>query len=145
MMGTAVSTINIQSCGLPLFVAVNQHEELVRILFIYSLVDISEYKLAFDMRSFLQIANNLLFTANLKLAVGALIGLLFGVTVSFWTKKVVRDNHNLIQLILGGLLILYSLFKLFGSFGSQFSALVSFILTVKVMGFAKFRFDGGCG
>jgi hypothetical protein len=140
-LNSSLSTLSIQRCGLPLFVAINQHEQLLRIVYIFSLLDISAFKVKFDHTSPLDIMKHVLFTADIKILIGGAIGLVFGALISQWTKKIVRDNHNLIQLILGSFLILYSCFKLFGEFGSQFTALVCFTLTIKIMGFSKYKSD----
>ena len=141
MMSSTVSAIDIHASGVPVFVAVNQHAELVRMVYIFSLVEVTDYRLSFDQNSSLDVINHLLFRAHAKMAVGAFFGLFLGVLVSFWTKKIVRDNHNMIQLILGSYLILFATFKLFMGFGSRFTALVSFTLTVKTIGFSKFKFN----
>jgi hypothetical protein len=122
-------------------VATNQHAEILRVVYILSLININDLNTTFADWSSVDIFFHVLWTASIKLTIGAFFGLVAGFLVSLWTKKIVRDSQNLIQLILGSYFILYALFKLFSNIGSRFASLVTFTLTIKIVGFSKYKFD----
>lgn len=121
--------------------ATNQHAEILRVVYILSLININDLNTTFADWSSVDIFFHVLWTASIKLTIGAFFGLVAGFLVSLWTKKIVRDSQNLIQLILGSYFILYALFKLFSNIGSRFASLVTFTLTIKIVGFSKYKFD----
>lgn len=141
MLWTTISTLSIHRCALPLYVATCQHQELLRVVFILSLVNINDLSSTFAEWSSTQIVFHVVTTVVIKLTVGAFFGLITGFLVSLWTRKIVRDNHNLIQLVLGSYFILFAIFKLFSQVGSRFAALVTFTLIIKIVGFSKYKFD----
>lgn len=106
-----------------------------------SLININDLNHTFAEWPSIDIFFHVLSTAAIKLTVGAIFGLVTGFLVSLWTKKIVRDSQNLIQLILGSYFILYAIFKLFSNVGSRFASLVTFTLTIKIVGFSKYKFD----
>lgn len=141
ILTSATSSISVSRSGLPLYVSVNQHAEILRIVYILTFIDIQTFGLLFDIQRPLDMVFHLVFKASLKLAVGGIGGYIYGLLVSQWTKKIVRDNHNMIQLILGSYLVLLATFKLFADYGSRFTAIVAFTLCIKTQGFSKHKFD----
>jgi hypothetical protein len=140
MLSTGVSTMTIQKTRLPLYVAINLHATLLRLVLIFGLVEVDTLNIRISQLDYwgLLISGPAVIG---QMIVGALVGVAFGLLASIWTKKIVRDNLNLIQLVLGSFLILFSFFSYFPNVGSRFSALISFTLTIKVSGFSKYKFE----